>query len=572
MGSKDQALDDKKRKLAELKLAKERLEAELAAFDDELAEEEAKLSKSERATAEKRQQVGSLSTESESSIALKSRETKTPAPKSSAPAKNQQRRKASAAGVAATSPASNGSKKATGKDRKKAAPIVAAAATVATSTLATSTLATSTLAANAAVAEETPLAESQPTQAPQITSQAPAKTQEPVQRPVDRQTAPAAPMAQPAQAAAAAATATATTIAQQNAEASSQEDDEEDEYEDEPAPSIFAIRSAPPWLVSTVLHVIGLIILGLYTLASLPEEEKRIILASTIEEQEEFEEMEEVSLEVEEVEFENITSESITEMDPGATAFSDVTATVEASSEGMEKVNLAKTTIGEIGNMFGTDGQGFADIGEGLAGAGTFFGKKAQGNKFVFVVDNSNSMNRGRFVTALDEMMKSISRMTEKQQFYIIFFSDTAYPMFHPNPAPGLVPATERNKERVAAWLYTVERCLKTKGELAMQRALELRPDVIYILGDGAFTDKTGPKLTAPHNRRTTIHTFGMEVSEKGLVELTGIAKANRGNFTPVKPTAASAKEGSNIKSNRFRGPIWGIDLPAGAKKKKKKK
>jgi hypothetical protein len=540
MDSKDKQFDDKRRKIAQLKLAKERLEAELAAFDDELSEQQAKLTAAEQGTRANQRAVAGRSTESGSSIALKSEPsaraqlTKIPTPNkpTATSATKRQSPKPQTTAQTPTPVKPNGNRK---KSTSVVAPIAAASATAAT----------------VAAAED---------------SAARQKTQQPVKRPATRpintpKTQPTAPIAQ--------STAAAATIAEQNTEATADEDGDQEEYEEEPSPSIFAIRSAPPWLISTILHVIGLCILGLYTLASIPEEEKRVILGSTIEEQEEFEELDEVTLEVEEVEFENISSESITEMDPGATNFADVTAAVEASAEGTEKVKLAKTTTGEIGNMFGTDGEGFADIGEGLAGSGTFFGKKAQGNKFVFVVDNSLSMNRGRFVTALDELMKSISRMTEKQQFYIIFFSDTAYPMFHPNPAPGMIPGTERNKERVAAWLYTVERCLKTKGELAMQRALELRPDVIYILGDGAFTDKTGPMLTALHNRRTIIHTFGMEVSEKGRDELTGIAKANRGNFTAVKPTPAAAKEGGNIKNNKSRGPIWGLKLPAVAKKKK---
>ena len=55
----------------------------------------------------------------------------------------------------------------------------------------------------------------------------------------------------------------------------------------------------------------------------------------------------------------------------------------------------------------------------------------------MFVVDNSNSMIRGRFETALLELIRTVDNMTPKQQFYVIFFSDTAYRVFHPNPAPG---------------------------------------------------------------------------------------------------------------------------------------
>ena len=86
----------------------------------------------------------------------------------------------------------------------------------------------------------------------------------------------------------------------------------------------------------------------------------------------------------------------------------------------------------------------------------------------MFVVDNSNSMTRGRFETALLELMRTVEGMNPQQQFYVIFFSDTAYRMFHPAPAPSLVPATERNKERLKSWLSTVQMCLHTQGREAL--------------------------------------------------------------------------------------------------------
>jgi len=49
------------------------------------------------------------------------------------------------------------------------------------------------------------------------------------------------------------------------------------------------------------------------------------------------------------------------------------------------------------------------------------FGSKAKGRRFVFVVDNSNSMTRGRFHTALNELVRTIEQMESDQYFYVIF-------------------------------------------------------------------------------------------------------------------------------------------------------
>lgn len=173
-------------------------------------------------------------------------------------------------------------------------------------------------------------------------------------------------------------------------------------------------------------------------------------------------------------------------------------------------------------------------------------------------------MTRGRFETALDELMRTVEVMSPKQQFYVIFFSDTAYRMFHPEPAPRLVSATDSNKKKLRSWLYNVEMCLKTKGEEAITTALSLKPDVIYILGDGVFTDRTSEKLMAPHNRTIPIHTVGMEVDPAGERQLRSIAQANSGTYRLVSATPAAKMMAMRkpIKRNRTRGSVWGVDLP----------
>jgi hypothetical protein len=230
--------------------------------------------------------------------------------------------------------------------------------------------------------------------------------------------------------------------------------------------------------------------------------------------------------------------------------------------------------MGEIGASFGKDGQGMADIGEGLKAAAAFFGAKTRGDEFVFVVDNSNSMTKGRFETALIELARSVDAMTPRQKFYVIFFSDTAYRLFHPQPAPDLVPATDRNKQALKSWLATVQMCLRTDGEEAVRAALDLEPDVIYILGDGAFTDNTTRILTAPHERRIPIHTLGMEVGAAGQHQLRAIAEANGGSFRMVAaaPLARGMAQQNPRPRNRVRGPVWGLKLPVAGMRKRRRK
>jgi len=171
-------------------------------------------------------------------------------------------------------------------------------------------------------------------------------------------------------------------------------------------------------------------------------------------------------------------------------------------------------------------------------------------------------MGRGRFETVLNELSKTIDSLSPSQQFYVVFFSDAAYRMFHPKPTTEYLAATSNNKERLRAWLYNVEMCLKTRGQEALQIALEMKPDAIYVLGDGAFTDGAASMMTA-HNRRIPIHTIGMEVNWRGALQLQGIADANNGTYREVVADAQARRQAKQnpIKRNWSRGTVWGINL-----------
>jgi cell division septation protein DedD len=324
------------------------------------------------------------------------------------------------------------------------------------------------------------------------------------------------------------------------------------------------LNSSPPWLVSSLIHAAALVALSLMTLAVQEAERKGVSVVAAPVEETALEQLEEIELQPqEELDIEQFNL-AVTNPDPGMIQFADLTAaTAEMAANDAGDISLSNTTVGEIGELFGESGQGMAKIGEGMRAA-YFFGAKSTGSRFVFVVDNSNSMGGGRFETALNELVKTVEGLGPRQKFYVIFFSDTAYRMFHPTPVDGLVAATPENKAKLRRWLYTVQMCLRTRGLEAMQAALQLNPDAIYILGDGAFTDKTGKMLTAPHNRKTVIHTVGMEVQQRGANELTAIAKANKGTFRLVaaSPAAKAMARQNPIKRNNTRGPVWGIDLP----------
>jgi hypothetical protein len=336
-------------------------------------------------------------------------------------------------------------------------------------------------------------------------------------------------------------------------------------------------RTTPAWLVSLIFHLGVLLALGLCTFVNEQDAKGVFVSAAEVDAPEEkLEEFVEVELEslqdLEEMEQTDFASDFT---DVGVIAMGDLSTPAEIqASDDIGDISLPETTIDEIGALFGKDGEGMADISEGLKAAASFFGARSRGDEFVFVVDNSNSMTRGRFETALMELMYTIEAMSPQQKFCVIFFSDTAYRMFHPEPAAGMIPATDQNRDRLRSWLGTVELCLRTQGQEAVTLALAMKPDVIYILGDGAFTDKTTQILTAPHNRRVPIHTLGMEVDPTGARQLQAIAAANNGTYRLVgaSPQAKMMASRNPIRRNNIRGPVWGIELPLVARQRKKKR
>jgi hypothetical protein len=201
----------------------------------------------------------------------------------------------------------------------------------------------------------------------------------------------------------------------------------------------------------------------------------------------------------------------------------------------------------------------------GDVGRTSFFGTPARANRVVYLVDNSGSMKQGRMETTLFELARSIDAMTDKQEFYVVFYSDQAYPMLYPNSVMEPLAATRENKQRLYAWLHTVELCQGGAILKAMEIAESLDPQVVYVLSDGDMTGTvTMQRLTQSNERPFSVHTLGMGVSKpQDAQNLLAIAQANRGTFQMVRPLPAAVQSAKArpIRSNG-RGVSWGEGGP----------
>ncbi|MCA9222750.1 MAG: hypothetical protein KDA71_20655, partial [Planctomycetales bacterium] len=303
------------------------------------------------------------------------------------------------------------------------------------------------------------------------------------------------------------------------------------------------LAKTPGWLISTVVHLVLFLLLAICTFATVDDSAKVFVLGGVANEPvEELMELEPVMLDAEPVEMESISTEAIAVVDPGMANLGEMASFTPVADGGLSLDNFDSTTS-EIGLMMGESGQGMTDFAKGAGGA-EFFGVKAGGRKFIFIVDSSKSMNGGKFDAACEELMYAIRRLSNEQFFYIIFFDrDAARMTFLPNkePEPRPVRATAANIRLAEQWVRTIELELRTDPFDAVEFAVKALPDAIYILTDGKFTDrgmterwlKKNNKLEDPIDGiypKVVIHTIGFWQPD-GEPTLTAIAKEYGGTY-----------------------------------------
>lgn len=170
-------------------------------------------------------------------------------------------------------------------------------------------------------------------------------------------------------------------------------------------------------------------------------------------------------------------------------------------------------------------------------GSTSFFNIDAEGNRFVYVVDRSGSMDEFKQLrVARSELLASMQSLDSTQQFHIIFYNQEYREMELRNREAGLVWATDINRTLAGQFLREVNPAGGTAHLPALRKALSYRPEHLFFL-----TDADRPQLTARDlseiqkiNRgRTHIHCieFGQQ-ADLGLENfLKRLARQNDGTY-----------------------------------------
>ncbi|MDB5352290.1 MAG: Mg-chelatase subunit ChlD [Planctomycetota bacterium] len=132
-----------------------------------------------------------------------------------------------------------------------------------------------------------------------------------------------------------------------------------------------------------------------------------------------------------------------------------------------------------------------------------FFGIRAQGKTFLYVVDCSGSMGSyDRLVRAKREIRRSIGEMRFPQRFQIIFYNDRPYTM------PGGMPqgVDYASKTQLSQWMSLIDADGGTDPRGAMAQALAQRPDAIFLLSDGEFPTGAAEAIAKKNPKKVPIH------------------------------------------------------------------
>ncbi len=259
---------------------------------------------------------------------------------------------------------------------------------------------------------------------------------------------------------------------------------------------------APHVWVSLLIHLVLVICLGLFAISVAHEPKLLAIVSAT-------------------VEAENVLLESPLEMAseletaaeplqsvllPNVTYLGTDTSLSETPIENSLSVSSSVTSLvsGSVQASM---------IGSKILNGTEFFGVKATGNTFVYIVDSSPSMRRdGAFEEARKQIVRSLTSLKPKQRYFISFFGKVIDPMVFEIGVVEKFPvyAKPENLAKTIDWMSRVQ--VQKEGlppNNALAEAIGMQPDGIFLLFDGD-TKADVAKFLRRVNRSDDILTAGL--------------------------------------------------------------
>jgi hypothetical protein len=293
-------------------------------------------------------------------------------------------------------------------------------------------------------------------------------------------------------------------------------------------------EALPPWLLSMVFHMLAVIALGMISLGVPSKDSLNLLFLASNEpigEEIEVDGLVDMSLDME------VTTASFSEVadTPAPLADNELLANLESDIDNLVSSEGGATSL--------LPGDGLGAIGDtaGSQGAASFFGLSGEGSRFVYVFDRSESMNSilRRYsedmligsITPLQaakaELVRSIKALSNRHQFQLVFYNHEAWLFNDDHYDRDLFAATSENKKRAENFVKRLVAEGFTNHLDALDMAIDLEPDVIFMMTDAQAKDDLHPSV---------VRRMYKYCQKKGIViNIAHFSNAPRSNCTLIR-------------------------------------
>lgn len=199
-------------------------------------------------------------------------------------------------------------------------------------------------------------------------------------------------------------------------------------------------------------------------------------------------------------------------------------------TESLAELSELDTNLG-AGDITGSSGLSAGGTG---GGAASFFGVEARGTRFAYIADVSGSMAVGNKIRSLqDELITSISALTENATFFVSLFNQDAAPL------GGRLEWAQASDSGRQWAIKLIGKIIPEGGTnpgpaFRVVFSLKPRPDAIYFMTDGEFDSAVVFEIAAMNaDAKIPIHCITF-VSREAEAVMKQIAAESGGTYTHV--------------------------------------
>lgn len=260
-------------------------------------------------------------------------------------------------------------------------------------------------------------------------------------------------------------------------------------------------EAVPAWLVSMAFHMIVVIALGMLHISTQTGGGLKLLFmpSESVGDAEPEEGLADLDLALE------ANSAPLSVVDDSAAPLSthEMLTSLDVELPGMG------SSKGDIASLVAGLGEGPLGEGSGGTNVTSLFGLAGEGGDFVYVFDRSQSMSsvftlfsNGQVISSITplqsakmELARSLASLKEANRFQIVFYNDSPTLFGESHYDRHLFKATPKNKERANEFVHGMEARGFTNHLAALEMAIDLEPDVIFLLTDGEAKDDLHPSV-----------------------------------------------------------------------------